>query len=329
MSTLPPERVYTYGTDWRQCLSDTGLGVTNITYWQTHNCPAAIATHVNTLPDGSIGFNAANRDQAKAQFTRYMKKYDQSGYKITDNIYSPYFSPHQFSISSLCLDRSNGGVCEEYLSKEYCPQFTRDDAEKNAVVRSFCGCYVPPDASLLSVTKKEQCDPLCRINLTVQKYDSVGDPIVCDQNVCAIGNATIDIAETSSLGGPVTFTNICPGCGGGDRDCACYVDTTDNNETLLKLGVVQINQFCGENSICITNGKAAKCTNPILAKVESTQMRYPSSIFFIILFLILLTFILVMLLLVSDASRKKREWEDYNNNLSSGAYLNYTNTIKV
>ena len=74
-------------------------------YWNSsgNDCPSAFATTLNTLPNGTSGYNPTNlpvvQSDVKNLFTNYL-----STNIITDNTQDPRYSSFQNNLLQLCTD---------------------------------------------------------------------------------------------------------------------------------------------------------------------------------------------------------------------------------
>ncbi len=289
-------------------------------YWDDHNCilyytiPLNTTASAMTATGAYLQYNPEGQQFIQTNVNNLFKTY-QSTNTFTDDTSSSQYSPFQNKISSLCINTTLPGVCEGALTS-YCPQYTRQDVINSQINTSLCGCYVPPDPSLLpysggctggatGCTGNAACDPLCHRAMTSQKANpATGELYTCPQNVCVINNTVID-AQQSNINGGINFTNICAGCT-GENGCLCVISGVNISETMGNIGVsdVNFNQLCGSNSVCLVedgNGNiisSGGCTGISSSNIPVPQrtMIPNMAILFIILILIFIVLFICLML---------------------------------
>lgn len=244
----------------------------DLDHWADHNCQL---TYEQSMSAGDLTFGYSEATLAKTQlyvgnlFDTFL-----ANNTFTDTNPNPF----QETIRNLCLDPSLPGGCDLALQKE-CAKHSRSTIESSDILSSLCGCYTPPNQEIIQYTlgtvpcltgspncisciqgqsgcvSLPACDPLCRGSNTVQKADrQTGNFIGCPQTICAMDS--ISVSDPN-----VTFNQTCSGCGGGG--CICVISGVNVPEIASNVGLgLNFNQYCGENSICITNGLAGPCPIP-------------------------------------------------------------------
>ena len=276
--------------DITMCYSSPNLE----SYWCQYSCPQQF---VDALNSGSTvwGFSQANLLQVQQYVTKLFQNY-LTKYEFTDNTESPKYNDFQYTILDLCTDTQLPGVCDVFLT-QYCSAFSRNSLMGESINSSFCGCYVPPDAAYLSITNNAACDPLCnRANNVRIAINGVIQ--TCPQNICVIDDTTIQ-AQSSTVS-QINFTSICSGCGNtGSNSCLCVVQGPTISGTLNKIGVVNINQYCGPDSICLyeQNGVTVqkKCNESELGSLSAAVDIPTPNIIVIFIAIILIVIVILMI----------------------------------
>src|SRR3990167_1471808 len=197
-------------------------GANLFSYYCDNNCPGTFASILNTLPNGTLGFNQANLPIVQQDITNLFNTYLKTNI-ITSSIGATGYSSFKNTLLSLCLDDSIPGGCDQFLGGTghgtscnrdpnggFCAGFTRDELIGNEAVLNFCGCYASPDPNYSSIVPRV-CDPICHRATTVQLTDlSSGDFCECQSNLCIIDDVTVQLYK-SNVGG-ITFQQVCPAC---------------------------------------------------------------------------------------------------------------------
>jgi hypothetical protein len=238
------------------------------------NCPLVFSQTINQSPSGQFIYNPAGLLKAQT-FTSIVFDQFLSKHAFTDDINNPSFDPFQFQIVNLCTDATLPGICEPALNS-LCDDYSRSQVESSNILTSLCGCHVPPDQTITQYTlgttpclsgssncqscipgqvgcvSLPACDPLCRRSFVSQKADpSTGRFIGCPSTICAIDDVSV-------IGSNVTFNQTCSGCGGGG--CICIISGINVTEVASSIGLgLNFNQYCGGDSVCITNGIGGPC----------------------------------------------------------------------
>ena len=238
--------------------------------WIGAVCPTAFQSMVFTSPNGKSGYNPANLTIAQGIVNGIVSQYLADGYRITEPNVTGY-NPFQESLRSTC--NQVPGLCDSFLS-QYCLNKpttnsnlvcgidceTRNGIAQNTGLLEFCGCWAPPPVEVqandpnnqaLNILKKyPQCDPICNRQETIQRGDGMGGEESCPNNtVCVIDDTTINAAK-STVGGGVSFQQICPCASTGI--CTCIISGTNLTSTLVDNGLTtQFNQVCGTNALCL------------------------------------------------------------------------------
>jgi len=221
--------------------------------WERYDCIGAYSTKINTK-DNILEYNEDEQKDAQIDVRRLFENYLSTNI-ITDDITSPGYSTFQDTLRNLCIDNSVPGICADFL-ENYCPTMTREEITNSPVQTQFCGCYTPPDPKYLTYTMNPSCDPLCHKSTTSKRADpKTGVIEECPENVCVISDVQINAAELENPEG-INFTSVCGGCAGIDNDgpgCICIISGVSVSNTMGSIGVgSNIQQFCGGNSVCIT-----------------------------------------------------------------------------
>lgn len=220
-------------------------------FWKTVDCPGAYAAFMNNS-DPLYQYNSNNLSILQNQVVNLFNTYFETN-SLTDDINSSQYNSFQITLNNLCIDQGLPGICTEFLNS-YCANYTRDQVTSSRILTNMCGCYVPPDPTILQYTSNSACDPLCnRAETSQQSVLSTGELLLCSPNVCVIDNTNINL-ENSTIKGSVNFNSICAGCGGGQggQGCLCIVSGTNINETMASVGIAtNFNEFCGSSSVCI------------------------------------------------------------------------------
>ena len=267
-----------------------GYGISGIdlyNYWETHDCPSTFSTYLNTSQNGTLTNMPVNLDALQ--------------YKL-QNLFTVYFSENELEenpsnsfqrkILNMCLDPRLPQACIYFAP--YCKDIPRGQ------LVDYCGCFnAQPGPSSGDGNEGSgnvypaACDPLCHRVNTIQ----IGPP--CPSNVCVIDDVSIQVANSSVRKG-VNLTNLCPYCGDGNL-CICIVSGVSVSENLLDVGIgTQINQYCGENSICYENGREVDCNI-----AANKKQRFPISINWYLLIIALLVIIIVFLAILIIRDNRK------------------------
>lgn len=295
---------------YRACLS-SDLS-TALPLWRSNQCVNAIS-QVISQGDASgqvqptLNYNPDRMQQAREDTTTLLQSFD-NAYGLGDD--SSDVSDRNLLLS-YCRNPLVPGVCDTFLN-DYCDQFSRQDLVTGQEVnRSWCGCYVPPDPSILPYANQlvsplpscpndpnpgAACDPLCRASTAVKKSClESGQLYTCPQNVCVINNVSIDVSNSEA--GTVNINTLCSGC---DEGCLCIVDVDSNDPNL------DINQVCGSQSICIqtineeTQVVTCQSSSNIITRNinltnDRTTVRYSTVVIVVIVLLILVGILLIVL----------------------------------
>lgn len=304
------------------CSGAIGSGTQLFNYWQTHNCPAAYAEAINTGPGDALEYNPVNQQAMQGKVVDLFNTYFITN-SLTDDVTSTSYNTFQNTLLNLCINPALPGICGEFLSN-YCDGFTRDQTKNSPTLINFCGCYVSPDPTYLSLTLgspecligasgctagctagntgctgQPACDPLCHRAMTSQKaYQPSGNFITCPQTICVIDNVTINATQSQVPGG-INFNTVCSGCGGasGGDGCLCIVSGINISATMSQIGVgSNFNQLCGNNSVCIVEDSAGNiisqggCTgiNPANGNIPTFSYLPNLGILFIVILVVLL-----------------------------------------
>lgn len=236
----------------------SGIGLSTeelINYYSSTDCPSVFSNILNTLPDGSVGYNQQNLAQVQNDVRLLFDNF-LGAYTITEPSDVKY-SPFQNKLLDICKDPRLPGVCDNILN-QYCAGYSRSTISVSPVLSNFCGCYAPRDSTYTGYVPKE-CDPLCHRVETIQLSNNDGTLKTCDNTVCVIDNVSINLSQTEINGG-VTFSQVCPGCQGSS--CTCIVSGTDLSQLTSEIGIgSQFSQLCGGNSVCLQNGKTIDCNS--------------------------------------------------------------------
>lgn len=241
------------------------------------DCPTIFANYVNSTLKNNFyryQYNETNMENAQS-YTKILFDNYLSYYKFTDDISSSDYNPFQWELLDFCNDRRIPGICDLAL-KSTVTNISRNDAINNTILTDFYGCYVPPDPVMAKLTMSnracqygysgckhcvegdpdcetnEACDPLCRRNTTVQLANiNDGSIHVCPQNVCAIDDVSVKIAESMVEGG-INFNVLCAGCDNGTDGCLCVISGVNVNEQMANIGLgTNFNELCGSESVCV------------------------------------------------------------------------------
>jgi len=178
--------------------------------------------------------------------------------------------------------------------KSLCTGCSRDSIAGNSINLEFCGCYAPPTGL---TTLPPVCDPLCtRIDTLPLGSSTTGEPIQCNVPVCVIDSVSIT-ATRSSVGGSVSFNQVCNMCDGGS--CRCIVSGVNVSGLLNSIGVgAQFNQLCGMGSTCFQVDPVSQISTPVDCVVAPPPVvaTFPWWIFGIVGFVIL---VIIMIIVIS------------------------------
>ncbi len=253
-----------------QCRGDNLFGQQWIDIWADNQC--ATTYHDFVYLSGGQGspvqWNSQNWRAAQSDFILIINKYLGQGNKITIPGAEGYNGDFQNSLATAC--NSVPGVCDQALQSfcqgksttPGCPNCrgsqgcgescsSREGIASNAGILQFCGCYAPlPDVTQARkvIESNPECDPLCTRQATIHLDDGSGGLRECTNDVCVIDNITIQAAKSSVSGG-VNFEQICSNC----DPCTCIISGINISQTADQVQdlVVEFNQFCGQNSLCL------------------------------------------------------------------------------
>lgn len=274
--------------------------------WQEGGCTAAVGLYVasdlNKLgPSNVLQYQADNMRQAQIDTNSLIQRMGSETF--TDP--SQELSLFRDQLVEYCADSRVPGVCDTWL-QAYCTNRTREEAATDPFLTRTCGCYVPPDPTILSYANQSvsppigcetaidpgaACDSLCRLSSTIKKSClASGVQFTCPQNVCVIDQVSIDSSEARV--GEVSFNTICGGCENG---CVCIVEVESNDPNLN----LDINQFCGANSTCLVGPPGQLQEVPcqdIPASLPSQDSRFYGylliGLFLLVLFIGLVVYVL-------------------------------------
>lgn len=271
------------------CLNDQVNGSALTSRWRDYDCRGEIRHHILFDPldttNAYIGLHPNRFTEAADKIGILLQNHLPNGPVL--DVYSNEYSKVQELLHSICIDETLGGICHTHL-KTMCQKYTRKDVLFSKELRNWCGCYVTPEPTILKATKNDSCDPVCFSVKSIRKFEvgtengrPVRTKISCPQQVCAISNALVTQLGTDNPNG-IHFNQLCGGCGA--NGCFCVVSSPDLDETLVKLGVVHLDQFCGKNSTCAIENefgeviKLTQCKDPsdasLGAKTYPTRPKY-------------------------------------------------------
>lgn len=285
------------------CSGAIGQGSVLFNYWLTHDCLNAYYNFITFNANKTLGYNPVNQRILQDKVVNLFNTYFITD-ELTDNVTSPKFDIFQDTLLQLCTTSNLPGVCQKFLTS-YCTQ-GRPATTDSPVLTNFCGCYTPPDPTILEQTQNPACDPLCHRALTSHQANAeTGQIIACQQNVCAIEDVYINVQDSVIPGG-INFNSVCSGCGNtGSNGCLCIVSGVNLADTVAKLGItVDFNEFCGGNSVCIqkdNNGSVVsvtKCLGSGGALEGGIPPRTFSQFPSLALIVVLITIMIVIIVLV-------------------------------
>jgi len=256
-------------------MDPTNLPAT-IAYWNSVSCPDIVSNYLTITDDtlttqvSFLGYLPARMDDVRSATNVLMTAFD-SSYDFSADSADPAFTE---KLIDYCRSSKTPGACDTFLTG-YCGGFTVSDRARvsaDPFLTTVCGCYVPPDASILEYTNGSvtnpvacantpnpgaACDGLCRPSTTIKKSClASGELFTCPQNVCVIDQVSVDSSRSRT--GDVNLNTICSGC---EKGCVCITEV-DASDAALN---VNINQVCGEASVCFQkiNGVTTKvaCTD--------------------------------------------------------------------
>lgn len=260
--------------DFNCAIQECDVG--DVVTWNQLSCPSVYSQALNIDVNGRFNYtiDALHNTQSHVSvlFSNFL-----SNHVFTDDTSNPNYSPFQENIRDLCIDPAVPGICEPSLNL-LCSNYSRTQVEESNILSDLCGCYVPPDQTIIEYTlgstpcltgqqpcvscipgqtgcsSLPACDPLCRRSTTSQKANPPdGNFITCPVSICAIDEVTVNK--------DVTFNQVCSGCGAGG--CICVISGVNTDQVASGIGLgTNFNQFCGSNSVCITNGIAGPCPDP-------------------------------------------------------------------
>lgn len=288
-------------TQYELCIGKDITGTALITHWQSVDCIGLISDNLNTLPDGTRGYNAERLPIVQKDVADLFANYLTTN-TITDATVDPRYNAFQEDLLQMCSSRALPGVCSSALDT-FCQPRSRKQISQSRVLANFCGCKATPDPNYKAYTNKA-CDPLCHRGATVQLADQkTGTIQSCNNTVCVIDDISINLSKSTV--GTVTFQQICPGCVGSE--CTCIISGVNVNQTFDAVGLntqTQFNQLCGTNSVCLDiqpNGTAAPrtCATVVPQPVEPT-----SNIIGIAIAIAILVIVAILLIFLALKQRK-------------------------
>lgn len=208
----------------KRCTTTSG---SNLNSWNNNQCPALLKSYLNTLTDGTLGYNPNNlafvQDSINTSFTAFYNTYGTGTAFV--NI-----------VSQTCLDPGLSVACNVFLGSVCENPSALGDYEN-----LFCGCYSKE-------AQNDPCVPTCHAANVIQNANTqTGALNICNPTVCIINDTTIKTYNDKI--GNINITNICPSCS-VTTPCVCTIQATNISETLSSIGVTNINQYCGTGSIC-------------------------------------------------------------------------------
>jgi hypothetical protein len=301
MTCIPPEDRPIGDVNTCSGIGIQGSQIAN--YWCNNDCPGAYSLYINSNTSNVVGFNQANFMSLQSLISTSLFPTFLNTNQFTNNQNSPQYSGFQSTLIDMCLDPRlsgtfntgsdttfSGNVCDTALIN-YCAndvpliqnETVREQVEVSPVLTSLCGCYVPPDPTSIS----PQCDPLC-VKATSIKQGG----LLCNNDVCAISDVSINLTKTTLGTSGITFSNLCPQCAG--QGCICIISGVNTTNTLKSIGVnSQFNQLCGPQSKCFNNGVEVPCLSS-----PPTVSSLPSWIYWFIVILIFLLIIIIIMMMV-------------------------------
>lgn len=212
----------------------------------------------NPLP---IPIYANGYAQVQDLIKKVMQRYQKDGYRLGalpgENGYSDF---QQYIYQYICCQYP--GICRNFL-QNVCPQYSEAQVANNSTLADWCGCYLSPAVYQNYIDNfqiNRQCTPFCNRSSSLSLTDGVGNPILCDQNVCLIDNVTLSLWN-AKIGGNVQFSNICGTCGSGK--CSCIVqDTSISIIDSVVGGDVLIRNNCLNTNCQVKNSGVGSSTIP-------------------------------------------------------------------
>jgi hypothetical protein len=152
-------------------------------------------------------------------------------------------------------------VCKNALLN-MCKNMKEEKISSNPTANHWCGCYMPEDQytkySKGSFLVSPECTPFCSQDGTIPRVDSNNYPKYCQQNICIINNAILNMVNTR---GDVNFNEVCPGCGKSENS------HTSDGKTTSDGGV--INATSNENHTQNALSCQCKMDNITLTSINS------------------------------------------------------------
>jgi hypothetical protein len=119
-------------------------------------------------------------------------------------------------------------VCTNALHN-MCKNMKEEKIISNPTANNWCGCYMPEDQytkySDGSFLVTPECTPFCSQEGTIPRVDTNGNPKYCQQNICIINDAILNLVNTR---GDVNFNEVCPGCGKSENSHTSDGKTTSD-----------------------------------------------------------------------------------------------------
>ncbi len=282
-----------YADDYAVCLQPGQL--INLPYlrqvWTERSCPGAIGVYMSVDSSGTqainysvpLGYNAAGAAQVREDTWSLINQFNNTN--GGDQFRNPVAESRTFrdQLVNYCRDSRTPGACDTWL-KQFCADYDRQAVINDSFLTEVCGCYVPPDPAILDYSNQSvtapvgcsnggcsdssnpcdtpgaACDSLCRNATTVKRVClSTGEPFTCPQDVCVIDQAAV--VTSNSRIGQATFNSICSGCQDG---CVCIVEVDSDIP-------VDINQYCGDQSVCL------QVVNGVSTEVPCAEVPAPTT----------------------------------------------------
>ena len=156
----------------------------------------------------------------------------------------------------LNLCSAQPGICKKSLFAN-CATVTNADLTRNPNLLKLCGCYMPDEqyskyTNLYQIPR--ECTPVCGMAQTIKLPNPEGNgPKLCNTSTCVISDTSIEIAGSmvGATGEGIQFSQICGNCSTQSLG-ACNCTVAGNTLKIIDsyAPTININQYCGTNSVC-------------------------------------------------------------------------------
>ncbi len=244
-----------------------------------------------TSASGIRAYNPAELQRVQNSLNNAFAQYQLSN--VLGDFNTPGFNAFQEVLLNTC--ENIPGACSAFQSG-YCGTCTRAQIASTTLLTQLCGCLGPALPPEYNITDPA-CDPLCNRANAIHNINIVtGVEDICSADVCVIDDINITATQNSSIGGGITFSQLCGGC---KQSCTCIISSVDVNGILITSGLtnsVQFSTSCA-NATCYVSDPTtgAETLVPCPTSATFTEPSVPVSINYSTIILILIIVLIIVL----------------------------------